>query len=263
VSADAGGASAIDLNSDLGEGYGSWSFGDDAAMLDLVTSANIACGFHAGDPSSILRTLRAAAARQVVVGAHLAYPDLVGFGRRFVDVASDDLYADCAYQLGALTGLAHVAGTRVRYVKPHGALYNRIVVDAVQSDAVADAVAAVDAGLTVLGLGGEIERSCRERGLRFEREAFPDRGYLADGTLAPRGTPGALVTDPAEVAERAVAMAQGRVVSVDGTVLEVAPASLCLHGDSPSAVENGRAVRQALDEAGIAVRPFLPAAGSP
>ncbi|WP_210481751.1 LamB/YcsF family protein [Naasia sp. SYSU D00948] len=251
-------ALSIDVNSDLGEGYGAWSFGDDAAMLALVTSANIACGFHAGDPATILRTLQAAAARSVVVGAHLAYPDLAGFGRRFVDVGPADLFADSAYQLGALIALARVAGTEVRYVKPHGALYNRIVVDPVQSDAVADAVAAVDPGLAVLGLGGEIERSCRERGLRFEREAFPDRGYLPDGTLAPRAAAGALVTDPAEVAERAVAMARGVVVCIDGSVLPVAPASLCLHGDSPSAVASGRAVRAALADGGVEVRPFLP-----
>ena len=249
----------IDLNSDLGEGYGSWSSGDDAAMLDLVTSANIACGFHAGDPSTILATLRAAAERGVAVGAHLAYPDLVGFGRRALDIAPDDLYADSIYQLGALRGLATVAGTEVRYVKPHGALYNRIVVDSVQAGAVAAAVAAVDPALAVLGLGGEIERAAAERGLRFEREGFPDRGYSPDGTLAPRGTPGALVVDPDEVAARAVAMARGRVVAVDGSELAVSPASLCLHGDSPSAVANGRAVRAALDEAGIRVRPFLAA----
>ncbi|GAB1383336.1 hypothetical protein MASR1M50_16560 [Burkholderiales bacterium] len=186
----------MDINSDLGESYGAWRMGDDAAMLDIVTSANVACGFHAGDPAGILDTLKAAAERGVAVGAHVAYPDLVGFGRRHMDPTSRELVADVVYQIGALQGLARAAGTQVRYVKPHGALYNTIAHDARQGDDVITALLDIDPDLTLLALAGSplIERA-RARGLTVVAEAFADRAYNDDGTLVSRRLPGAVLHD--------------------------------------------------------------------
>ncbi|MFT4215075.1 MAG: 5-oxoprolinase subunit PxpA [Microbacterium sp.] len=252
-------ASSIDLNSDLGEGFGAWGFGDDAAMLDLVTSANVAAGFHAGDPAGILDTLRAAAERGVCVGAHVGYRDLAGFGRRAMDVTPRDLQAETIYQIGAVSALAAVAGTRVAYVKPHGALYNAIVHDEKQAAAVVAAVRAVDPGLAVVGLpGSAVLRRAEAAGLRCVREAFADRGYRADGTLVPRGSAGALVHDPAHVAERVVRMVgEGVVFTPDEARVTIDVDSICVHGDTPGSVEVARAVRAALDAAGIAVRSVL------
>ncbi len=248
----------IDLNSDLGESFGAWRLGDDAAMLELVSSANVACGFHAGDASVMLATCAIAAREGVSVGAHVSYRDLAGFGRTPMDVPPDELYAGVLYQLSALAGIAQVSGTRVSYVKPHGALYNRIVTDAVQADAVARAVADFDSSLPLLGLAGSaISRSASMAGLRFVREAFVDRGYLADGSLVPRGVPGAVLTGDAAIADRAVALAvEGRVRAADGTELRVEVDSLCVHGDTPGAVGMARAVRSALDAAGVLVEAF-------
>ncbi|MDR6971523.1 5-oxoprolinase subunit PxpA [Leifsonia shinshuensis] len=248
----------IDLNSDLGESFGAWSMGDDAALLRLVSSANVACGFHAGDASTMLATCREAAANGVTVGAHVSYRDLAGFGRRSMDVPPGELRDEVLYQLSALHGLARVAGTAVRYVKPHGALYNRIVRDDAQARAVVDAVLAFDPSLALLGLAGSaVEHAARDAGLRFVREAFVDRGYRADGTLVPRTEPGALLTDDAAIAARAVRMVEeGRVTAADGTDIPVEVDSLCVHGDTPGAVTMARAVRDALAGAGVAVEPF-------
>ncbi|WP_349866592.1 5-oxoprolinase subunit PxpA [Leifsonia sp. WHRI 6310E] len=251
-------ARSVDLNCDLGESFGAWTMGDDDALLAVVTSASVACGFHAGDAATMLATCRTAADRGVAIGAHVSYRDLAGFGRRAMDVPPDELRAETLYQLAALTGIARVAGTRVSYVKPHGALYNRIVRDTAQARAVAEAVAAFDSSLALLGLAGsEVEREAATAGLRFVREAFVDRAYRADGTLVPRGEPGAVLHDDAGIAERALRLvAEGRVIAADGTDIAVQVDSLCVHGDSAGAVGMARAVRARLDAAGIAVEAF-------
>src|SRR5919201_1090320 len=194
----------MDLNADLGEGFGRWTLGDDEALLDVVTSANVACGFHAGDPATIDRTVAAAVARGVAVGAQVAYPDLVGFGRRDLEVAAADLTADVLYQLGAVAAFAQAAGDRLRYVKPHGALYNRIVRDPVQAAAVVEAVRRYDPALPLLTLPGSAAMAAAERaGVAAVAEGFADRAYTRQGRLLPRGEPGAVLDDPAVVAARA------------------------------------------------------------
>ncbi|KQQ05147.1 MULTISPECIES: LamB/YcsF family protein [unclassified Rathayibacter] len=252
--------SAIDLNADLGEGFGVWELGDDEAILGVVSSASIACGFHAGDPSIMLARCRSAAERDVAIGAHVSYRDLAGFGRRDIPVTSDELYADVAYQIGALQASARATGTRVRYVKPHGALYNRIVHDELQAEAVAAAVRDVAPELALLGLAASaVERAAAAAGLRFLREAFVDRGYRADGSLVPRGEPGAVLSDPALVAARAVRMVvEGAVETSSGEHLAVDVDSLCVHGDSPGALAMAEAVRAALAEADVALAPAAP-----
>lgn len=254
---------SIDLNCDLGEAFGAWTMGDDDAMLGLVSSANIACGFHAGDPLTMLDRCRTAKERGVAIGAHVAYRDLAGFGRRAMDVPAGDLYGDVLYQLAALSGIADAVGAKVRYVKPHGALYNRVVTDEAQAAAVADAIADADSSLPVLGLAGSaIERAAVGRGLRFVAEAFVDRGYQADGTLVPRREPGALLLDVNAIAERALRMVvERRVVAVDGTTVPLTARSLCVHGDTPGAVGMATAVRDALTGAGIRVAAFTKEAG--
>ena len=204
---------AIDLNSDVGESFGRWSLGDDAAMMASVSSANVACGFHAGDPSVIRATCEAAAKAGVVVGAHVGYRDLAGFGRRYMDVDPRELADDVVYQIGALQALAAVAGTRVRYVKPHGGLYNAIVHNTAQARAVVDAVKSVDPGLPILGLpGSEVLRLAEAAGLRAVSEAFADRAYNPDGTLASRSQPGSVLEDPEAVAARVLQMTAGQAI---------------------------------------------------
>lgn len=251
--------SVIDLNSDLGESLGAWSMGDDAAMLDIVSSANVACGFHAGDPAGILATLKAAHARGVSVGAHVAYPDLLGFGRRNMDVASADLVADVIYQIGALQGLAQAAGTRITYVKPHGALYNTIAHDSAQALDVITAIRDVDANLALVALAGSpLVRWAQDAGLRVIAEAFADRAYTPQGALVSRREPGAVLHDSALVASRMLRLVRDGVVeAVDGSLASVQAQSICVHGDSPGAVAMARAVRAALEADGIAVRPFV------
>ncbi|PZW41142.1 LamB/YcsF family protein [Pseudomonas sp. URMO17WK12:I2] len=248
----------IDLNSDLGESFGQWSMGDDAAMLDIVTSANVACGFHAGDPAGILRTLKAAAAKGVTIGAHVAYPDLVGFGRRNMDIASDELSADVVYQIGALQALATAAGTRVRYVKPHGALYNTIAHDTRQALAVIEAIRAVDARLVLVALAGSplIELARRE-GLTCIAEAFADRAYTPQGTLVSRREPGAVLHDAEQVARRMLRLVQsGEVEAIDGSITRVEADSICVHGDSPGAIQMACEVRQLLEQSGVSLQAF-------
>ncbi|WP_307867666.1 LamB/YcsF family protein [Umezawaea beigongshangensis] len=248
----------IDLNSDLGEGFGVWVLGDDDALLDVVTSANVACGFHAGDPSTMRRVCAAAASRGVVVGAQVSYRDLAGFGRRFVDADPGELADEVLYQIGALEACARAAGTRVGYVKPHGALYNAVVHHEAQARAVVAGVLAFGGGLPVLGLPGSLLLAEAERaGLRPVAEAFADRGYTPEGTLVPRGRPDALLTSTGAVVERAVRLATaGELVAVDGTVLRTSAESLCLHGDTPGAVAHARAVRAALTSAEVPIAPF-------
>ncbi|MBO2448870.1 LamB/YcsF family protein [Actinomadura barringtoniae] len=248
----------IDLNSDLGEGFGRWELGDDDALLSVVTSANVACGFHAGDPTVLRRTCAEAARRGVAIGAHTGYRDLAGFGRRFVDVPRAELTNDVLYQLGAIRQFAELAGSRVAYIKPHGALYNAIVHHEEQARAVVDAVTAFDPGLPVLGLPGSAWlRLAEEAGLPVVHEVFADRAYTPEGTLVPRRDPGAVLHDPREVAERCVRMAtKGEIVAIDGSVITVKAASICVHGDTPGAVKIARTVRDALEEAGVALAPF-------
>lgn len=248
----------MDLNADLGEGFGVWDLGDDDAMLDIVTSANLACGFHAGSPARLALICRAAATRQVKVGAQVGYPDLVGFGRRFIDVTPHDLTADVIYQIGALQALAQVAGAKVTYVKPHGALYNTIVTHRAQARAVAEAVHAIDSDLPVLGLAGSVFfEEARRLGLRTVAEAFADRAYTPDGRLAPRTEKGAVIHDPAEIAARVTDMIEhGNVAALDGSTVTIEVESVCVHGDSPDAVQIATAVRQRLEAAGVSVEAF-------
>ena len=250
--------SVIDLNSDLGESLGAWSMGDDAAMLDIVSSANVACGFHAGDPAGILATLKAAQARGVAVGAHVAYPDLLGFGRRNMDVASADLVADVIYQIGALQGLAQAAGTRITYVKPHGALYNTIAHDSAQALDVITAIRDVDANLALVALAGSpLVRWAQDAGLRVIAEAFADRAYTPQGALVSRREKGAVLHDSALVAQRMLRLVRDGVIqAIDGSLARVQAQSICVHGDSPGAVEMARAVRMALESDGVVVRSF-------
>jgi len=232
--------------------------GDDAAMFRLVTSANVACGFHAGDPVTMLDSCRAAYELDVTVGAHVGYRDLAGFGRRSLDMSFDELFGDVLYQLGALDGVAHAVGASVDYVKPHGALYNRLVHDADQASAVVAAVNSYDPGLPILGLpGSELLKQAQEAGHPVFIEAFVDRAYLSDGTLVPRSQEGAVLHDVDSIVERAVRMAtKGEVVALDGTLLQVRPDSLCIHGDTPGAVEMAAAVRAGLEAAGVELESF-------
>ncbi|BCY04982.1 UPF0271 protein [Actinoplanes sp. L3-i22] len=245
----------IDLNADLGEGFGAWRLGDDDALLDVVTSANVACGFHAGDPSTMHRVCRAAVGRGVAIGAQVGYRDLAGFGRRRIDYEFGELRDDVLYQIGALEAFCRAAGDRVRYVKPHGALYNTAAVDRGQAEAVVAAVLAYDRALPVLCQPGSVLfEVAGAAGLTAVGEGFADRGYLPDGRLVPRSRPDALVHEPAAVVERVTRMAvDGEVVAVDGTVIAVPVRSICLHGDTPGAVELARAVRAGLP---VPVRPF-------
>ena len=249
---------SIDLNSDLGEGFGPWPMGDDAAMLSIVTSANIACGFHAGDPAGILKVLRAAAARGVSIGAHVGYRDLVGFGRRNMDPLSDELFADTVYQIGALQRLAAVAGVRVDYVKPHGALYNTIATDSRQAGDVIAAIKAVDPSLTLMALAGApIVALAREAGLAVVCEAFADRAYNSDGTLVSRRLPGSVIHDPKIVAERMSRLVtEGRISSIEGSDIVLEAQSICIHGDTPAAVAMASVVRDLLISRGTRLEPF-------
>jgi 5-oxoprolinase (ATP-hydrolysing) subunit A len=245
---------SIDLNADLAEGFGAWRLGDDEALLDVVTSANVACGFHAGDPGLMRRACILAAERGVAVGAQVSYRDLAGFGRRRIDYDLDELRDDILYQIGALSAFG-----AVRYVKPHGALYNTAAVDEGQASAVVAAVSDYDRSLPVLCQSGSVlARMAAAAGLTVVGEGFADRGYRADGTLVPRSASGALVDSPPAVAERAVRMAvEGEVVAVDGTVVPCAVESICLHGDTPGAVGLARHVRAALAAAHIDLTPFV------
>jgi UPF0271 protein len=240
-------ASAVDLNSDVGEGFGAWQGGPDKELMSLITSANIACGFHAGDPTIIRRTCDMAVENGVAIGAHVSYPDLAGFGRRFIDMRADELADAVVYQLAALAGCARVAGSTVSYVKPHGALYNTIVRHEQQADAVAAAVRSFDPTLPLLGLPGTdsaIERAAAQHGLTFCFEGFADRGYTPEGTLVPRGQPGALLTDGAAASKQAIDLAERGITSI------------CLHSDTPGAAELAVAVADGLRRAGYELRAF-------
>lgn len=248
----------IDLNADLGEATAGNPVADDAAMVALISSANVACGFHAGDPHGIAKTLAAAAERGIAVGAHVGYNDLTGFGRRFIDYDPAELADEVLYQIGALDALARANGTHVSYVKPHGALYNTIAKDKVQARAVVNGVQAFDDLPLMLLPGGVAVGVAEEAGLRVVREAFADRNYNPDGTLVSRREDNAVITDPDAVAARVLQVAtSGSVTAVDGSALEVDAESVCVHGDSPGAVELTKAVVAELGAKDVEVRSFL------
>ncbi len=248
----------IDLNSDLGESFGVWHLGDDERILQQVSSANIACGFHAGDPQIMVATVRAAVQQCAAVGAHPGYRDLAGFGRRAMTCPPEEVYADCLYQIGALAAICTAQGTRLWHVKPHGALYNQSAKDQGLADAIAAAVRAVRSDLILVGLAGTAQELAASRaGLPFAAEAFADRAYLPDGTLVPRTQEGAVLRDPALIAARAVRMVrEGCVDSIDGSTIALHPATICVHGDTPDAVCITEAVGTALRAASVAIRPL-------
>lgn len=255
---DQRGTPRMDLNSDVGEAFGSYTMGDDAAILRSVTSANVACGFHGGDPSVIAQTCRSAVAVGATVGAHVSYRDLAGFGRRFLDCSPTELADDVLYQIGALEAMARSAGTAVRYVKPHGALYHAIVHHREHARAVVDAVRGFGQDLPLLLLPGSVAAGIAESaGLRVVTEAFADRAYTPEGTLVSRREAGAVLHDEAEAARRMVRLAtQQRITAIDGTDLRMEAASICVHSDTAGAVALAAAVRAALEEAGVQVGPF-------
>lgn len=248
----------IDMNADVGESFGRWRLGDDAALFESVTSANIACGFHAGDPATIRATCQAAVAAGVTIGAHVAYRDLAGFGRRFVDCAPGDLADDVLYQLGALDAFARSAGARIAYVKPHGALYHAMVDHDGHACAVIEAMAAFDARLPILALpGSTVLTHAEKKQIRGVAEAFADRAYHADGTLVSRREPDAMITDDDTLIARMIGLAEdGVIVARDGTRVPVAAESICVHGDSQTAVTTARRLRAALEDAGIEIAAF-------
>jgi UPF0271 protein len=249
---------AIDVNSDLGESYGVWTLGDDAAMLRIVTSANVACGFHAGDPSVLRSACELAVEHDVAIGAQVSFHDLAGFGRRHIDMAPAELRDAVLYQLGALDAFAQVAGTEIAYVKPHGALYHATATDPSAARAVVSAAADYDPSLAILGLpDSELLVAATAAGLEAVPEAFADRAYRPDGGLVSRRESGSVLTDPDEVAERAVRIAvDNEVVAVDGSIVSVRARSICVHSDTPGAVDLARSVRSALDAAGVGVYRF-------
>lgn len=249
----------IDLNADLGEGFGRWRLTDDEQLLSVVTSANVACGFHAGDAATMRRVCELAAERGVRIGAQVSYRDLAGFGRRAMDVPSDELAAEVAYQIGALEVFARAAGSRVAYVKPHGALYNRVVHDEEQAAAVVEGVVLAGAALPVLGLpSSRFLKVAGRAGLPVVTEAFADRAYTQEGTLVPRTEEGAVITDAEAVVERSLGLARsGTVTARSGERVPVRARSLCLHGDTPGAVGLARRVRERLESSGVRVEAFV------
>ena len=248
----------IDLNSDVGESFGNWKMGDDAAIFTSVSSANIACGFHAGDPSTIAQTCRDAVSANVTIGAHVGYRDLAGFGRRFLDCSATELADDVLYQLGALQALARSAGAEIKYVKPHGALYNTIVHHEAHAQAVIDAIKAFGTDLPVLLLPGSLAlQKAEAAGLRGVAEAFADRNYNPDGTLVSRREANAVLHDAEVVAANMIRLAtEGTIVAVDGSTINMPAESICLHGDTSGAVAMARAVRNGLESAGVQIRSF-------
>ena len=254
----AGTERVIDLNSDLGEGFGAFRAGPDEELFGLISSANVACGFHGGDPRVMERTVAAATAQGVAIGAHPGFPDLVGFGRRILAATPDEVRTDTLYQIGALDAFCRAAGVRMQHVKAHGALYNAAVKDPALAEAIAAAVKAYDPGLIMLAQPGTALFAAGEAvGLPTAREGFADRAYNADGTLVSRRLSGAVLTDPEAAAERALRMVvEGRVPTIDGGELALEIDSLCIHSDTPGALEMARAIRRRFDAAGVVVRPL-------
>lgn len=244
----------IDLVADIGESFGQWRMGDDDPLLDIITSANVACGFHAGDPTTMDRTVRNCAARGIGVGAHPSFPDLVGFGRRAMDLSADEVRTDVLYQLGALHAFAVAHGAALTHIAPHGRLGNLVATRADYAAAVVDAVRSFDPDLIVLAQDGELADHARAHGIRVGIVAIVDRAYHPDGTLVPRSQPGAVIHDSETLARRAVRMVTDGVVdAIDGTLIRVAADTLLVHGDNTDAVQNATAIRAALIDAGVQI----------
>lgn len=248
----------IDLNADLGESYGPWRMGDDAALMRIITSANIACGGHAGDPETMLAAVRMALHNGVAIGAHPGYADRLGFGRRVIPMPPAEAARMAVAQVGALVALARMEGARVAYVKPHGALANLAAADPALAEAMAEALQAAFPDLAVLAISGtRLEHAARARGMRVYSEIFADRGYQANGQLVPRGQPGDLIHDPDEAAERLLGfLVSGQMPCVGGGTVALAAQSICVHGDGPSAVAMAAALRDRLTAAGLTLTSF-------
>ena len=246
----------IDLNSDLGESFGAWTMGMDSEVMIHISSSNIACGWHAGDAEVMVKTVRAAKAKGVAVGAHPGYPDLLGFGRRNMACTADELYAYTLYQVGALKSICESEGLELQHVKPHGAMYNQAAKDPKLAKAIVEAVKNAGKAIILLGLANSaFETACAELGVPFASEAFADRGYMPDGSLVPRSQPGAFIHDPDEAAARMVKLVkEGAVKTPDGQELRLKAHSICMHGDSPEAVKMAETVRAAMERNGIAVK---------
>jgi UPF0271 protein len=249
---------SVDLNSDVGEGFGAYPGAPDAELFAFISSANVACGFHAGDPRTMERTVRAAKAAGVGVGAHPGFPDLVGFGRRNIHTSAEEIRTDVLYQIGALAAFCQAHDVPLHHVKPHGALYNMASVDRAMADAIVAAIYAYDPTLPIYALPeSQLEAAARAAGSPVSREAFADRAYMADGTLAPRALPGSVLTDPEAVVARGIRMVRGEPIpTLDGGSILIQAETFCIHSDTPTAVPIARALRAGLEAAGIAVRPI-------
>ena len=246
---------SVDLNCDIGESFGAWTLGADAAILSQVSSANIACGFHAGDPATMRRTVALALDNGVALGAHPGLPDLAGFGRRVIEIAPEDAYDMVVYQVGALAAFAATRGARLAHVKPHGALYNMAATREALADAIARAVRDVDHELLLFGLAGSaLVAAARANGVQAIEEVFADRRYLADGTLVARSTPGAVIAKTGDAVRQAIGMVRdGVVTAIDGARVRVRADTICIHGDTPGAAEHARALREALGATGVTI----------
>lgn len=249
----------VDLNCDLGEGFGAWSMGDDAALLEIISSANIACGFHAGDPQHMMQTVAKAAANRVSIGAHVSYPDRVGFGRRAMQLTANEVTTDVLYQMGALQAICQANGTRVRYVKPHGALYHRIMVDEDQAKAVVQAIQYYDAKLPLVVMPNSVaQRVAARAGIKTIAEAFADRAYTNEARLVARTEPGAVISDSGEIVARMRRLVEHQqLLSQKGKQLTLVAQTLCVHGDTPAAVRLAGELRDALEQAGVSITPFV------
>ena len=248
--------SVVDLNSDLGESFGTYILGMDEDVMSHISSSNIACGWHAGDSEVMIRTVRAAKAKNVAIGAHPGYPDLVGFGRRNMTCTPDELYAYTIYQVGALLGVCASEGVTLQHVKPHGAMYNQAAKDPKLAGAIARAIKSLGGGIILMGLANSaFETAAQEQGIPFAAEAFADRGYQADGSLVPRDKPGAFIHDPDEAAARMLKLVQeGTILTPDGQTLKLKAHTICMHGDSPEAVKMAQVVKATLEKNGVAVK---------
>ena len=247
---------AVDLNSDLGESFGAWTMGMDEDVMNFISSSNIACGWHAGDAGTMIRTVRAAKARNVAMGAHPGYPDLLGFGRRNITCTPDEVYAYTLYQAGAMMGVCASEGVELQHVKPHGAMYNQAAKDPRLAAAIAHAVKGLGGGVILMGpAGSAFESAASEQGVPFAAEVFADRGYMADGSLAPRDEPGAFIHDPDEAAARMLKLVrEGTLETRDGRILKLKAHSICIHGDNPAAVKMAEVVKTTLETNGVAVK---------
>jgi UPF0271 protein len=248
----------IDLNCDMGEGFGVYAIGSDELAMPFITSANIACGFHASDPETIWKTIKMAKANGVALGAHPSYPDLIGFGRRAMELSAEEVMADLLYQIGALSAFCKREGVKLQHVKPHGALYNKAAVSSTIAVAIAEAIKAVDADLYMVCLSNsEMVTAAQATGIRYVEEVFADRAYTREGKLVPRSQAGAVIHDPAVAAERVLTMVRDRcVVAIDGTPVPLNAQTICVHGDTAEAIEMIRIIRTRLEQEKVQLKAF-------